>query len=70
MLIEQTHAMSPPDLRPKLLSYLGSIIGLLTVLATSVPVEAQESLCATVKIEILQELALERQAFDARMRIK
>ncbi len=30
---------------------------------------AQDSLCATVKIEILQELALERQAFDARMRI-
>lgn len=28
-----------------------------------------ESLCATVKIEIAQELTLERQAFDARMRI-
>ena len=30
---------------------------------------SDESLCATVKLEILQELTLERQAFDARMRI-
>jgi len=41
-------------------------IGLL--LCTSV-VMAQESLCAVVKIEIKQELTLERQAFDAHMRI-
>jgi hypothetical protein len=31
--------------------------------------QAADSLCATVKIEIVQELTLERQAFDARMRI-
>ena len=30
---------------------------------------AQETVCASVKIEIKQELALERQAFDAEMRI-
>lgn len=30
---------------------------------------AQESTCARVKIEIKQELTLERQAFDAHMRI-
>lgn len=30
---------------------------------------AQESVCARVKIEIKQELTLERQAFDAEMRI-
>lgn len=30
---------------------------------------AADSVCATVKIEIRQELALERQAFEARMRI-
>ncbi len=30
---------------------------------------AQDSVCATVKIEIKQELTLERQAFDAEMRI-
>lgn len=30
---------------------------------------AAESLCATVKIEIKQELTLERQAFDANMKI-
>jgi len=30
---------------------------------------AQDSLCASVKIEIAQELTLERRAFDARMRI-
>ncbi|MDR6841141.1 hypothetical protein [Pseudoxanthomonas sacheonensis] len=33
------------------------------------PVAAQESVCARVKIEIKQELTLERQAFDAEMRI-
>lgn len=32
-------------------------------------VNAQESLCAVVKIEISQELTLERQAFEANMRI-
>lgn len=32
-------------------------------------VHAQESLCAVVKIEISQELTLERQAFEANMRI-
>lgn len=32
-------------------------------------VHAQESLCAVVKIEIAQELTLERQAFEANMRI-
>lgn len=40
------------------------------VIATSTGrVEAQEKLCATVKIEVVQELVLERQAFDARLRI-
>jgi hypothetical protein len=33
------------------------------------PALAEQTLCAKVKIEILQELTLERQAFDARMRI-
>ncbi|WP_368566299.1 hypothetical protein, partial [Pseudoxanthomonas sp. UTMC 1351] len=33
------------------------------------PLAAQESVCARVKIEIKQELTLERQAFDAEMRI-
>ena len=32
-------------------------------------VSADDSVCARVKIEILQELTLERQAFDAHMRI-
>jgi hypothetical protein len=31
------------------------------------PVHAQETTCARVKIEIKQELTLERQAFDAQM---
>lgn len=35
----------------------------------AVQVHAQESLCAVVKIEIAQELTLERQAFEANMRI-
>nr|WP_199038746.1 hypothetical protein [Dyella sp. ASV24] len=33
------------------------------------PLDAQETVCARVKIEIKQELTLERQAFDAEMRI-
>lgn len=33
------------------------------------PAHAQETVCARVKIEIKQELTLERQAFDAEMRI-
>lgn len=42
------------------------------VLAAAVvclPALAQETVCARVKIEIKQELTLERQAFDAEMRI-
>ncbi|MEF9997060.1 MAG: hypothetical protein RR784_10815 [Burkholderiaceae bacterium] len=37
--------------------------------ATALPALAQETVCARVKIEIKQELTLERQAFDAEMRI-
>ncbi|MBB5322908.1 hypothetical protein [Marinobacter oulmenensis] len=36
---------------------------------SAVQVHAQESLCAVVKIEIAQELTLERQGFEANMRI-
>jgi hypothetical protein len=43
--------------------------GLLLTLAWGVRAEAQESICARVKIEILQELTLEREAFEARMTI-
>ena len=39
------------------------------LLIQSIPCFAEESLCAVVKIEIRQELTLERQAFDAHMRI-
>ena len=45
---------------------LGSLILHVMLLASAI---AQSSLCATVKIQIEQELTLERQAFDARMRI-
>lgn len=37
--------------------------------ASPAQVQAQESVCAEVKIEILQKVSLERQAFDALMRI-
>jgi len=40
----------------------------LSVLALSAA-QAQETVCASVKIQILQELTLERQAFNAEMRI-
>ncbi len=43
----------------------------LWILSAVTPVQAQsqESVCADVRIEIRQELTLERQAFDALMRI-
>ncbi len=41
----------------------------ISLLLVSAPVVAEDSFCATVKIEINQELTLERQAFDAHMRI-
>lgn len=44
----------------------GLLAGLLLLTAV---VPAQETVCARVKIEIVQELTLERQAFDAEMRI-
>jgi len=31
--------------------------------------QAQETVCARVKIEILQQLTMERQGFDAQMKI-
>lgn len=37
--------------------------------ALPLPALAQETVCATVKIEIKQEMTLERQAFDAEMKI-
>lgn len=40
-----------------------------TCVALCAPAFAQESVCARVKIEIKQELTLERQAFDAEMKI-
>ena len=42
---------------------------LLGVIGWALPAAAGESLCAEVKIEIAQELTLERQAFEAHMRI-
>ncbi len=46
-----------------------SLIAILAVLFPSAGSHAADSLCAEVKIEIRQELTLERQAFDAHMRI-
>jgi hypothetical protein len=43
--------------------------GLTVMLALSVPAFAQETVCASVKIQIKQQLTLERQAFDAEMKI-
>ena len=50
---------------------LGVLIlsGLTGMLGAAVPVAADDSVCARVKIEIRQEVTLERQAFDAHMRI-
>ncbi len=46
-----------------------SLIASMLFAASVAPLAAQESVCARVKIEIKQELTLERQAFDAEMRI-
>ena len=48
------------------------LTGPLIVLAVAVQLSCQEIMaaCATVKMEIAQEVTLERQAFDAHMRIK
>jgi CRISPR/Cas system CSM-associated protein Csm3 (group 7 of RAMP superfamily) len=50
---------------------LARILGVAVAVANlfSNGAHAQESVCARVKIEIKQELTLERQAFDAEMRI-
>lgn len=47
--------------------FVGSI--LLFLIITNLSAYAQETVCARVKIEIKQELTLERQAFDAEMKI-
>ncbi len=43
--------------------------GLAILFALAVPAFAQETVCASVKIQIKQQLTLERQAFDAEMKI-
>jgi hypothetical protein len=43
--------------------------GLTAMLALAMPAFAQETVCASVKIQIKQQLTLERQAFDAEMKI-
>lgn len=45
------------------------LVGAASLFAASGPALAQETVCAKVKIEIKQELTLERQAFDAEMKI-
>ena len=44
-------------------------LALLAAGLTPLAAPAQETVCAKVKIEIKQELTLERQAFDAEMKI-
>lgn len=55
-------------------SLAGFVLGLqcagwLGLTLAAAPAHAQETVCAQVKIEIKQELTLERQAFDAQMKI-
>lgn len=49
--------------------YIAIIAAFFTLLLQWQVAKAEEALCAQVKIEILQELTLERQAFEATMRI-
>src|SRR6185312_14322863 len=53
-----------PDNAVRVLSILSMLIA-----ATPLHALAQESICAQVKIQIEQEATLERQAFDAQMKI-
>jgi hypothetical protein len=46
------------------------LLALAAALPAAGPAPAAESLCAEVKIELSQELTLERQGFEARMRIR
>ena len=49
---------------------MNRIAAILILILSAAPwLQAQESLCAEVRMEITQELTLERQAFDAAMRI-
>jgi hypothetical protein len=50
--------------------WMGRLAPVLAMLAMAAPAAfAQDTVCASVKIRILQELTLERQAFDAEMKI-
>ena len=42
---------------------------LAAILSVPAPVKAADSLCATVKIELDQQLTLERQAFNAHIKL-
>src|SRR5258706_3655390 len=53
-------------------AFAGALSGIVLVTGVGsapLPAQAQETVCARVKIEIKQELTLERQAFDAEMKI-
>ncbi len=53
----------------KALRWAGLALACLVSTLASLPTHAQETVCAKVKIEIKQQLTLERQAFDAQMSI-
>ena len=52
-----------------LICYYLSALFVLSFFLVTASLAADESVCARVKIEIQQEMALERQGFDAHMRI-
>jgi hypothetical protein len=56
-------------LRSHSVLYFIVVTSLLLLLVAHISLAADDSVCARVKIEIKQELTLERQAFDAHMRI-
>lgn len=53
----------------ELLARARAAVAVMLLGLTALPALAQETVCARVKIEIKQELTLERQAFDAEMKI-
>lgn len=60
---------SPPPWRSRVAAIIACVGAVWTLLALATASDARAQVCARVKIEIVQELTLERQAFDAKMKI-
>lgn len=67
-LVERAARARPSDSRVR--AFFARVALLLSACAVASGAHAQESVCAEVKIEIKQTVTLERQAFDAKLKIR